>query len=183
MGNEGRFDVLPLFWVPEEGARKCERRDRVPYVQCIRDDHMEATSGEVFDYDVIRRRINELNEQFEIREIAIDRWNATQLATQLEGDGFEMVAFGQGYASMSAPTNKLEEVVLSRKLAHPRHPVLRWMASNVSIETDAADNWKPSKKKSVERIDGIVALIMGLDRACTQEQFTSVYEKHGLRSL
>ncbi len=159
--DEGRFDVLPLFWVPEEGARKRERRDRVPYVQWIRDDHMEATSGEVVDYDVIRRRINELNEQFEIREIAIDRWNATQLATQLEGDGFEMVAFGQGYASMSAPTKKLEEVVLSRKLAHAGHPVLRWMAGNVSIETDAADNWKPSKKKSVERIDGIVALIMG----------------------
>nr|WP_145425796.1 terminase TerL endonuclease subunit [Symmachiella dynata] len=52
-----------------------------------------------------------------------------------------------------------------------------------SIETDAADNWKPSKKKSVERIDGIVALIMGLDRASTQDVCTSVYEKHGLRSL
>ncbi|MEX0728626.1 MAG: hypothetical protein WD065_20300 [Planctomycetaceae bacterium] len=32
----------------------------------------------------------------------------------------------------------------------------------------AADNKKPSKKKSIERIDGIVALIMGLDRAMTQ---------------
>ncbi|TWU03041.1 Phage Terminase [Symmachiella macrocystis] len=62
-------------------------------------------------------------------------------------------------------------------------PLLRWTASNVSNETDAADNWKPSKKKSVERIDGIVAQIMALDRASTQEQFTSVYEKHGLRSL
>ncbi len=175
--------MLPLFWVPEEGARKPERRDRVPYVQWIRDDHMESTSGEVVDYDVIRRRINELNEQFEIREIAIDRWNATQLATQLEGDGFEMVAFGQGYASMSATTKKLEEVVLSRKLAHAWHPVLRWMAGNVSIETDAADNWKPSKKKSVERIDGIVALIMGLDRASTQDVCTSVYDKRGILSL
>ncbi len=123
--DEGRFNVLPLFCVPTEGARKRERRDRVPYVQWIRDDHMEATSGEVVVYDVIRRRINELNEQFEIREIAIDRWSATQLATQLEGDGFEMVAFGQGYTSMSAPTKELEEVVLSRKLAHAGNPVLR----------------------------------------------------------
>ena len=45
------------------------------------------------------------------------------------------------------------------------NPVLRWMAGNVSLETDAADNWKPSKKKSRERIDGIVALIMALERA------------------
>ena len=57
------------------------------------------------------------------------------------------------------------------------------MAGNVSIETDAADNWKPSKKRSTERIDGIVALIMGLDRATTQPQFTSVYEHRGLLTL
>lgn len=160
-----RYAVLAFFWVPEEGARLRERRDRVPYAQWIREKHIDASPGEVVDYDRIRRRVNELGERFDIRQIAIDRWNATQLATQLEGDGFEMVAFGQGYASMSAPTKRLEELVLSGKLAHGGNPVLRWMAGNVSLETDAADNWKPSKKKSVERIDGIVALIMGVAQA------------------
>ncbi len=168
--GEDRYDVLPFFWVPEEGARNRERMDRVPYRQWIREGFIEATPGEVIDYDRIRARVNELGERFQIREIAIDRWNATQLATQLSGDGFEMVAFGQGYASMNWPTKKLEEVVLSGKLAHGANPVLRWMAGNVSIEKDAADNWKPSKKKSQERIDGIVALIMGLERATVQQQ-------------
>ena len=68
---------------------------------------------------------------------------------------------------MNAPTKKLEELVLAGQLAHGGNPVLRWMASNVSLETDAADNWKPSKKKSRERIDGIVALIMGLSLSTT----------------
>lgn len=166
--TDGVYDVLPFFWVPEEGARNRERRDHVPYLQWIRDGYLEATPGDVIDYDVIRERIRELGDRYRIQEIAIDRWNATQLATQLSGDGFEVVAFGQGYASMSAPTKKLEELVLSERLAHGAHPVLRWMAGNVSLETDAADNWKPSKKKSIERIDGIVALIMALDRATTQ---------------
>jgi phage terminase large subunit-like protein len=76
----------------------------------------------------------------------------------------------QGYASMNAPTKKLEEVVLSGRLVHGGHSVLRWMAGNVSIETDAADNWKPSKKKSRERIDGIVALIMALERGATADE-------------
>jgi len=165
--GDDRYDVLPFFWVPEEGARVRERRDRVPYGQWIRSGLITATPGEVVDYDVIRKAINDLGHRFRIREIAIDRWNATQLATQLEGDGFEMVAFGQGYASMSAPTKRLEELVLSRKLAHADHPVLRWMAGNVAIEKDAADNWKPSKKRSRERIDGIVALVMAIDRATT----------------
>jgi phage terminase large subunit-like protein len=116
----------------------------------------------VVDYDVIRTRINQLGERYRIREIALDRWNGTQLATQLTGDGFEMLAFGQGFASMNAPTKKLEELVLSGRLAHGGHPVLRWMAGNVSIEQDVADNWMPSKKKSPERTNGIVALIMAL---------------------
>ena len=153
----------------------------MPYLAWIRQGHIEATPGEVIDYDCIRQRINELGKQYEIREIAIDRWNATQLATQLEGDGFEMVAFGQGYASMNWPSKKLEELVLGGKIAHAGQPVLRWMAGNVSIEKDAADNWKPSKKKSIERIDGIVALIMALDRASTQPLVgTSVYDRRGV---
>ena len=139
------------------------------------------TEGNVVDYDVIRRRINELGERFQIREIAIDRWNATQLAVQLQSDGFEVVLFGQGFKDMSAPTKELEKLVVSGKLRHGANPVLRWMASNVAVETDAAGNLKPSKKKSTERIDGIVAAIMALDRAMQQpEEQSSVYETRGL---
>jgi len=145
-GEDGKFDVLPFFWVPAEGAKRRERRDRVPYTQWIRDGFIEATPGEAIDYDRIRNRIKELGERYQIKSIAIDRWNATQLSMQLDGDGFEVVAFGQGYASMNWPTKKLEEVVLSGRLRHGGNPVLRWMAGNASIETDAADNWKPSKK-------------------------------------
>lgn len=175
--NDETYRALPFFWIPAEGARQRERRDHVPYPQWIREGHIDATPGEVIDYERIRAKVNELNKTYRIREIAIDRWNATQLATQLYDDGLEVVAFGQGYASMNWPTKMLEEVVLAEKLAHGGHPVLRWMAGNVSIETDAADNWKPSKKKSIERIDGIVALIMALDRASRFEP--SVYEKRG----
>jgi phage terminase large subunit-like protein len=158
----GRFAVLPFFWVPQEGVHRRERKDRVPYTDWIRRGLIEATPGEAIDFDRIRVRINELGQKYAIRGIAVDRWNGTQLAGQLEGDGFEVVSFGQGYASMSAPTKRLEQLVLSGELAHGGHPVLRWMADNVSLETDAADNWKPSKKKSRERIDGIVGTIMAV---------------------
>lgn len=179
--EDERFSVLPFFWIPEEGSRQRERRDGVPYPQWVKQGLIDATPGEVIDYDRIRTRINELGEQYDIREIAIDRWNATQLATQLEGDGFEIAAFGQGYASMNWPTKKLEEIVLAGKLAHAGNPVLRWMASNVSIETDAADNWKPSKKKSV---DGIAAMIMALGRATTAPPpFRSYYEDHEVQFI
>ena len=153
---DGSCDVLTRFWVPEERIEDRVRRDRVPYNAWVQDGWMTATEGNVIDYDVIRR---------EIVEIGFDRWGATQLTTQLDADGLTMVPIGQGYASMSAPTEELEALVLGEKLAHGGNPVLRWMVANAVVEQDAAGNVKPSKAKSTEKIDGVVALIMAIDRA------------------
>lgn len=128
-------------------------------------------------YDVIRSKINSLSEQYQIKEIAIDRWNATQISTQLTGDGFEMIGHGQGFASLSAPTKELERRVLSRQINHGANPVLAWMASNVQIEQDAAGNMKPSKSKSTSRIDGISATLMSLSRIMVaDEDQSSAYD-------
>ncbi len=163
--DDGVMTVVPRFWIPADNAEKRERRDRVPYQTWARQGWIEMTPGNVVDYDVIRRRIDELGKRFCIEEIAIDPWNSTQLAIQLQGDGLEVVTFGQGFKDKTAPTKELEKLVVSGKLRHGGHPVLRWMVSNVAVELDAAGNLKPSKKKSTERIDGIVAAIMALGRA------------------
>jgi len=165
----GTVTLLPRFWIPADNAPTRERRDRVPYLTWERQGLIELTPGNVIDYDYIRQCINDLKERFDIRDIAIDPWNATQLALQLQGDGFEIVTFGQGFKDMTAPTKEFEKLVVSKRLRHGGHPILRWMASHVAVETDAAGNLKPSKKKSTERIDGIVAAIMGLGRALVQE--------------
>lgn len=173
----GTVHLMPFFWVPGESILKRSKRDRVPYDVWQKQGHIEATTGNVLDYEVIRARINELSERFHIKEIAVDRWNATQLATQLTGDGFEIVGFGQGFASMSAPCKELEKRVLGRQINHGRNPVLRWMASNVTVTMDAAGNMKADKAKSTERIDGIVASLMGLGRVIANEDDrASVYD-------
>lgn len=102
------------------------------------------------------------------------------MSQELAGAGLTMVQFGQGFASMASPTKELLRLALERKLAHGGQPVLRWMADNMTVEMDAAGNVKPSKKKSREKIDGMVALIMGLDRALRNETRPSVYEGRGL---
>ncbi len=73
--------------------------------------------------------------------------------------------------TMAAPTKALEEIVNGGKLRHGGNPVLRWHASNVSVEIDAAGNMKPSRKKSTEKIDGIVATIMALARVMAREEW------------
>lgn len=181
--DEG-FLVLPYFWAPEERAEVRERKDRVPYLAWAKQGLLTLTPGNVTDYDVIRDTVKDLAERYQIREIAIDRWNATQLATQLQTDGATVCFMGQGYASMNAPMKELEKLVLGRQLAHGGHPILRWMAANVAAEEDAAGNIKPSKEKSGDKIDGIVALIMGLARAGLQQGTgKSVYEERGVLTV
>ena len=180
---DGSYDLQVRYWVPEEGIRARSERDRVPYDVWERAGILTSTPGNVTDYERVRRDIHELAERYRIREIAYDRWNASQLVTQLQGDGLNMIPFGQGFASMASPTRELEKLVLSGKLRHGGDPVLRWMAGNVSVEQDAAGNLKPSKAKSTGRIDGIVAAIMALGRAVACGPNESVYERRGLLVL
>lgn len=176
--------VLPIFWLPEDTALERLERANVPYPTWVEQGFIRATPGNVADYDRIRADIVELGEIYHIKELALDRWNSTQLQTQLGGDGFEIVPFGQGFASMSAPSKELERLIMSQSLRHDGNPVLRWNASNVAVETDAAGNLKPSKKKSTEKIDGIVSLIMAIGRAIVSEpEKPSVYESRGIRRL
>ena len=173
--------VVPRFWIPKENAIKRERNDKVPYLTWANQGLIKMTEGNVVDYGVVRADINEFGKRFNVKEIGIDRWNAEPMTAQLTGDGFEVVPFGQGFASMSAPSKELERLLLEGGLRHGGHPVLRWMASVVAVDLDAAENIKPSKKKSAERIDGIVALVMAIGRMIVQpEEKPSVYETRGV---
>ena len=176
------YIVLPHFWLPRETLQLRVRRDHVPYDVWEKQGLFHITEGNVVDYNFVRKTINELGTEYHICEIGVDRWNATQLITDLDGDGFVMVPIGMGFKDMSPGMKELYKLLLEGKITHGGNPILRWMAGNVVAEIDAAENIKPSKKKATEKIDGIVALIMGLDRCIRHEMTGSVYDDpdHGL---
>jgi phage terminase large subunit-like protein len=184
--DDGAFDLLCRFWVPDEQMRERVKTDRVPYDVWLKQGFLKTTPGNVTDYDFIREEIRELAAKYDIREIAYDRWGATQLATQLQEDGAEMVEFGQGFGSMAAPTKELERLMLDKKIRHGGHPIMRWMASNVAVKRDPADNMKIDKSKSTEKVDGMVALAMAIGRASVflnEPPERSVYEDRDLLVL
>jgi phage terminase large subunit-like protein len=178
-----KYVFLPYFWLPEDTLDLRCRRDHVPYDVWEREGFINTTEGNVVHYGYIEKFIEELGEKFNIREIAFDRWNATQMVQDLEDMGFTVVPFGQGYKDMSPPSKELYKLLMAGEINHGGNPVLRWMAQNVVMRNDPAGNIKPDKEKSTEKIDGIVAAIMALDRAIRCESPDSVYDGRGLLIL
>lgn len=182
--EDGKYEILPFFWLPEETLELRVRRDHVPYDTWKAKGLVMTTEGNVVHYGFIEKFIEELGTKYNIKEIAYDRWGAVQMVQNLEGMGFTIVPFGQGYKDMSPPTKELMKLVLEKKIAHGGNEVLEWMVDNIYIKTDPAGNIKPDKEKSTEKIDGAIAMIMALDRAIRHGgQQESIYNERGILIL
>ena len=164
--EDGTYDIFAHLFLPEANAD----RDEAPYRQWAKDGSVTLTEGDITDYDAVRNYILSFCEENAVRGVAIDRWNATHLTTQLVAEGIEVKPFGQGYASMSAPTKLLETLVIGGKLRHGGNPALALQMSHLQVRTDDAGNIKPTKahSHSTARIDSAVALIMALGLASAE---------------
>ncbi|GEQ22093.1 hypothetical protein CBU02nite_25990 [Clostridium butyricum] len=178
--DDDKYYVIPYFWIPEDNLKLRVKRDHVPYDVWEKQGFVKTTEGNVIHYGFIESFIEELGTMFNIKEIAFDRWGAVQMVQNLEGLGFTVVPFGQGYKDMSPPTKELMKLALEKRMAHGGHPVLKWMMDNIHVRTDPAGNIKPDKEKSTEKIDGAVALIMALDRSIRTKKCESVYNERGI---
>lgn len=182
LDEDDKYTVLPFFWIPEESLELRVKRDHVPYDIWKRQGYLQTTEGNVIHYAFIEKFIDDLGKKYNIKEIAFDRWGATQMTQNLEAMGFNVVPFGQGYSSMSPPTKELMKLTLEEKIAHGGHPVLRWNMDNIVVRVDPAENIKIDKSKATEKVDGAVALVMALDRAirCGNGENESIYDRRGL---
>lgn len=167
--------VLPFFFVPESRANE----DKYHRFRNL----LITTPGNVTDYNFIKAKIFELCEKYNVVTIGYDRWNASQMVVDLTEEGIPMNPFGQGYASMSAPTKELEKRVLNKELNHQGNPVLRWMCSNVMLKEDPAGNIKIDKGNSNDKVDGMVALVMAIGEMMTDESEEFVYKERGIITI
>lgn len=172
------------FWLPSADLRERIRRDRVPYDAWERQGYLTLTDGPVIDYNVIQKAIEDDWNNFNIVDIGFDPHNATMIITNLMGADIEVVSFRQGFLSMSPAVKQAEVIILNKNLAHGGNPILTWMCDNTVMSQDAADNLKPDKEKARQRIDGIVAMLMGIGRATAevpeQESYTLT---HGVATV
>lgn len=164
--EDGTYDVFAHLFLPEENIDRPE----APYRQWAKDGFVTITDGDITDYDVVRDYILSFCEKNAVRGVAIDRWNATHITTQLVNEGIDVKPYGQGYASMTSPTKLLSTLALGKKLRHAGNPALAYQVSNMQVKVDEAGNVKPTKQHShsTARIDSAVALIMALGIASSE---------------
>ena len=174
--------VLARFWCPERKLHDDTNPYAEQYRQWARAGWLKTTAGEAIDYAFVKKCILEDSKKFWLLNMNVDRlFQGYQLSQELADEGLDVFGMGQGFMSMAAPMLEFERRLLGKHLHHGGNPVLRFMADNVAVKTDPAGNLKPDKAQSQGRIDGIVAMVMALDRVMRQEtQKKSVYETRGL---
>ena len=166
VGEDG--DVLPIFWLPDEGLAEKSRNDRVPYDQWARDGYLQTCPGRAIEYEFVAEYLRWVFDHYNVVRLNFDRYNMRHLRPWLEKAGFSddelelFVEYGQGFKDMSPALRELESRLLSRKLRHGNHPVLSMCAANAVAVSDPAGGRKFTKAKTTGRIDGMVALAMAL---------------------
>lgn len=184
--DDGTWDSTWHFWVPEDAVEALDAATANNASQWVTAGWLTTTPGDVTDYDFIKAQIATDLDTYDVAGIGYDRWNASQLVVDLEGEGAPMVKVGQGYTSMTAPLKEINRLVLKGTTRHPvlrhqRNPVMRWMIDNLRVATDASGNVKPDKAKSMDKIDGISALATAFAVALASEpEKTSAYDDHDL---
>lgn len=172
-------DVLTYFFIPDDRLQQLEDDDGVPYWAWAREGHIEITEGNVTDYDLLQKRLDALAERYDIGEVAIHRYNSTQLQSQLVGAGYTIVPFSSGFAHFAGPTEETERLLVAQKVRHGGNPVLRWMASNISVRQNAERQKRPDQETSGGRIGGMIGMIMAIGRAAATvdegEEYHGIY--------
>lgn len=165
-GDELGPTALVRHFLPEGRALDLDaaRRDRVPYPAWVEAGVIETNPGDVIDQSFVRARILADAEAFDLEEIAFDPYRASQLVLELEAAGLILIPTRQGVLSMNEATQELQALTLERRLRHGANPCLDWQAGHLRVASDASGNVKPDRKRSRHRIDGMVALVLALDR-------------------
>lgn len=164
-----RYYTAVRYWVPEEAVKLRTERRSAPYAGWVKRGLVTETSGETIDYEVIKRDIIADWGRFSPLKIGYDPWNAGGLANELAADGLPLQQFIQGPKSYHPAMSAFEIAYTSQKLSHGGNPVLRWNAANLVDRRDANLNMAPDKKRSADKIDGIVCVVMAFGLAAVDD--------------
>lgn len=168
MAEDQKWELVPYFWIPNDNIKARVQKHQVPYDIWRDQGYLITTPGKVTDYDFIVEHILSLSKLFDMRELAYDPALASGLIKKLIEKGFKkdkVVKFAQTMMNYAAPCGDFIRSIARKEIQHDGHPVMRWQATNLRWIKNHSGLFMPDKLKSIEKIDGMVAAIMGYGRA------------------
>ena len=178
--NGGKWAAFFKHYLPEDIILE---GGNTRYKAWHADGWLTATPGNVTDFSYIEDDLIDLKSDFEIVSVPYDPFQATQFSTHMLEEGFPMIEVGATVKNFSEPMKEIEALITEKNIEFQLDPVLMWMFGNVVATLDKKDNIFPNKERFENKIDGVVALIMAMNRAIVNKDTRSVYEKHGIRTL
>ncbi|MEZ5537631.1 MAG: terminase TerL endonuclease subunit [Thiolinea sp.] len=200
---DGEKRLWVRSWLPEAAIQRAVSERGVPYDQWVEQGWIIVTPGLTTDYSWIHADLTgfgtaHLNpaerpvrmpapagaegllKELPIEIIGADDWAMARFFQNLAEEArTKFGKVGQGYRSMSPAMKEFEALYQSGRLVHNNNPVLRWAMGNVVAVVDPAENVKPDKKKSSEKIDPVVASLNAVFTSLAEheESLESAYEE------
>jgi len=159
--DDGSFARFGRYYLPEA---RLEDGENDHYRGWAIDGWLTVTDGEIIDFKQIRDDILDFAVRFDVSEIAYDPHQATMLVTDLMEQGLRCIEVRPSVLNFSDPMKTLDGFIRAGKIRHAGDPVMSWMVSNVVASEDAKENVYPRKNRNEDKIDGVVALLMALNR-------------------
>lgn len=156
------YYIIPYLFKPKETLAEDAKTDDFPYVAYAKQGYIEATDGDYVSFRYVRHKINELARIYDIKEIAFDMMASSGIVSDLQNDGFTMVDHIQGFG-FSPTISDFYDLLFDELIKHDNNPVMNWMSENTFAEENPSGKLMFNKKKG--KIDGIIAMLMGLTRA------------------
>lgn len=172
--RDGKVAAFVRHYLPEDTIFTATNSQYQGWMNAGR---ITATHGNVIDFSLIEAELLDWMERFEVKAVAFDPFQATQFSTRMLAEGLPMIEVRPTVLNFSEPMKQLEALVLGSKFTFDGDPVLTWMVSNVVCHLDAKDNIYPRKERPENKIDGVVAILMALNRLLLENGDTGFIEQ------
>lgn len=157
---DGRVLVRCQFWMPSGAKEQYHGR---PYEAWQQAGGLTITPGDVTDFARLRSDVDALCRAWGVVELAYDERFAEPVVQELRMPHVTLVNQPQGFG-LNIGLRALADLSVSGDLCHNSQPVLQWMASNAVVEEGRRGDIAVNKRAARDKIDGVVALAMALQR-------------------
>lgn len=176
-----------LYVIPEAKLQDSRMGDRVDYRAWREQGWLVTSPGKVIDEEWLIELLMSRFSKYDIQAIAYDPWGMWQILGKFGPYDDRLVEWSQNIRFMSVPTKWIESEVLNHRLDFGGNPITRWMFGNVVVYRDPNDNIKLDKKRSRNKIDGVVALADAagawLNSETKPKEEPKIYADHSLRYI